>query len=469
MTVKTRLTLLIAGAGFIASLLFSAVIFFELIEQPFDLLDNVLKEEAKRTTRLIVHKEKESGLPTIGSTSQAGEDLYWIEIVEQGSRRMLFQSAPAKSIKLPRVRPGNKAIVNVPVFGPQGKWDPDGNKMVHFRIRTFTIHLEGRSFDVQVARPIEKLNEEIWELMFGIIAGLIFSTMALFIISHYIAGKILQPIGRMKDLTREISENNLDQRLPVGEERDEFSDLARTINRMLDRLQYSFARQRDFLFDTSHELKTPLTTMRLAVDQICSADSEDASSVHKDNLLRLNSQVLRMERLVKDLLNLSAMETLAHIDFKPVRISDLLSSLVDEYQFLAEARHIKMDVRLPEALTIDGDAEKLHRAFSNLLDNAVKYNIDGGQIELAGDASGGDLTVTVVNTGPGVDEIEIPKVFDPFYRVEKSRSLLHGGSGLGLAIVKRIIDLHGGKVTLESRQGEWTRVTVGLPIRRDAR
>jgi signal transduction histidine kinase len=166
-------------------------------------------------------------------------------------------------------------------------------------------------------------------------------------------------------------------------------------------------------------------------------------------------------------LNLSALETLSSIDPKPIHVTELLSSLAAEYQFLADARNIKMSIHLPDRLVVQGDSEKLHRAFSNILDNAVKYNVDGGRIELTADPSAAELTVNVTNTGPGVAEAELPKVFDQFYRVEKSRSIQHGGSGLGLAIVKRIIDLHGGEVTFESRQGAWTRVTVSLPTRRE--
>jgi signal transduction histidine kinase len=291
--------------------------------------------------------------------------------------------------------------------------------------------------------------------------------MALVVISHFIAGKILEPIGKMKELTKEISEKNLDQRIPTGLGQDEFSELARTINWMLDRLQKSFVRQRNFLFDTSHELKTPLTTIRLAIDEICTADTEGLPALAKENLFQLNNQVLRMERLVKDLLNLSSLETLTGIDPKPVHITELLASLAADYRLLANAQNIQTDINLPRQLIIQGDAEKLNRAFSNILDNAIRYNVDGGRVEVISDQSDVDLMITVTNTGPGVAEAEIDKVFDQFYRVEQSRSLQHGGSGLGLAIVKKIVELHNGRVKFESQQGDWTRVTVSLPRRRE--
>ena len=283
------------------------------------------------------------------------------------------------------------------------------------------------------------------------------------IISRFVAGRILKPVGQIKELAKNISEKNLEQRIPVGEGQDEFNELARTINHMLNRLQYSFSQQRAFLFDTSHELKTPLTTIRLAVDDIRTADKEDLPPSVKENLFRLNDQVLRMERLVKDLLNLSALETAPGIDWKPIELTSLLSSLADDYQFLAEADDITLDVRLPKPFFIQGDAEKLHRAFSNILDNAVKYNIKGGRIELSARQFASEIRVTVLNTGPGVDESEISKVFDQFYRVEKSRSNQYGGSGLGLAIVKRIVDLHGGTIDFQSRKEGPTRITVNLP------
>jgi signal transduction histidine kinase len=234
---------------------------------------------------------------------------------------------------------------------------------------------------------------------------------------------------------------------------------------MLNRLQYSFARQRDFLFDASHELKTPLTAIRLAVDEISAAEEGQIPPSVRDNLLRLNSQALRMEKLVKDLLNLSSLEALRGIEPKPVQISEMLSSLAQEYKFMADNRNIAMDIRLSEGLAIDGDEERLRRAFSNILDNAVKYNVEGGRIELTGEQSADALTVRIANAGPGVAEDEISRVFDQFYRAEKSRSLQHGGSGLGLTMVKRIVELHGGTVKLESQQGRWTIVTVSLPRR----
>jgi len=462
MTIKTRITLYIVGAGFIASLLFSVIVFYELIEQPFDLLDAVLKEEAYRAAELF-SGEDDSAEPSPRLFASSYQNSYWIEILDTPSEELLYQSNLAKLVPLSRIDPGTRSIASVPFSSDDINIGQRIDGSVAFRIRAFLIPMDGKTLFVQAARPMEKLEEEIRDLVLGVLSGFVVSTLILIVMSRYMAGKILRPIGAMKDLARHISDRNLDRRIPAGEDHDEFSELARTINQMLDRLQYSFARQREFLFATSHELKTPLTTLRLAADEISRCDAETPSPCVRDNLPRLQGQVLRMERLVKDLLNLSSMETMHRVDPKPVHLNEILQTLAEEYQFLAEARGIQLDIRISPQLFVSGDAEMLRRAVSNILDNAVKYNRDGGWITLSGETVAENVRVIVANTGPGVAEAEIPRVFDQFFRGEKSRSSHYGGSGLGLAIVKRIMELHGGKITFESQEGNWSRITVFLP------
>ena len=451
MTVRRRIMLLIVGTGLVSGFLFSGVVFYELVEQSFRLLDSVLEEEAHKVIELLEHAKGQPNLQV--------DDGYCIVIYDRQSSQVIFRSNLANLVRLPSVKPNSAVTIrHVVVNDASGK-----SKVEAFRLRAFPIFLGDKDYIVQVGRSLGKVEEEIRELVWGIPLGLIFSVLILILISHFVTGKILKPIGQMKDLARDISEKNLEQRLPVNEQGDEFNELALTINQMLDRLQYSFMRQRNFLFDTSHELKTPLATIRLAIGEICSSDIDSLSPSIRDNLLRLNHQVLRMERLVKDLLDMSSLETLSGLDLKPVHLTELLSALIEDYQLLSDARSITMEVNLPENLWVKGDEEKLRRAFSNLLDNAIKYNEDGGQIAIRAEREVAETVVIIENTGPGVPEEDLPKVFDQFYRVEKSRSLDYGGSGLGLPIVKRIVELHRGKVDIESKPGVRTRVIVRLP------
>ena len=300
MTVKTRITLFVASAGLIASLLFSLVVFLELIEQPFNILDSVLQEEAYSTTSQLVdnrylhHRE-----PPVASQPLYP---YWISISRQDSGRLLYRSQLSRRFPLPQAPVGSSRILRLTVPLSVVRLGQDEDQKLTLRIKTFLFHLRGHPYLVRIARPMERLKDEIRDLILGIIAGLLLSTMALAALSRFVAGKILEPIAAMKGLAEDIGAKNLDRRLPAGDEADEFTELARTINQMLDRLQDSFLKQRTLLFDTSHELKTPLTTIRLITEGLCSSEAQRLPATVQDSLYQLNDQLSRMERLVKDLL-----------------------------------------------------------------------------------------------------------------------------------------------------------------------
>jgi signal transduction histidine kinase len=463
MTVKKRISLLIIAAGLITSLLFSVFVFIELVDESFKILDKVLKDEAYSTTRMFLKLKKESNIETFDSDF-IPDYYFWLKITEQDSNTILYQSNMAKLINLSSVKPGGKSIETFKISRKILNLHQDSSQEVTLRIKTYLISEDGKNYVVQIARSIKKLKSEIREIVVGLLSGLLLSGLFLTLISRFIAGKILKPIGVMKDLTQDISEKDLSRRIPTRPEQDEFNELARTINKMLDRLQGSFIKQRTFLFDTSHELKTPLTTIRLAIDNICTSDNKNLPVSITETLFELNSQVLRMERLVKDLLNLSSLETLTGIDLKPVNLTGILSSLVNDYNVIADSQNVQMDIQTSDELILQGDSDKLTRMFSNLLDNAIKYNVEKGRIKVISSKSGNGLTIKIGNTGNGVAETEIGKVFDQFYRVEKSRSIQNGGYGLGLAIVKRIVELHNGKITFESKPGVWTEVTIFFPL-----
>ena len=469
MSIKYRIALLVTAAGFIASLLFSGVIFYELIEQPFDILDMELFKEAEYTAGLIESEQLEMAKEGVQNQQVLKSVTGWIRVFDN-SGLLLYQSELAGIVDLPFIEAGSTANEDVVVSDNAIDFDQGNNTEVPFRIRTFNYEIKGKKLLIESALPMVKLKEEIHEVILIIIAGLVFSTLFLIVFSYFVAGKILKPIGKMKDLTQVIGEKNLDKRIPVGKGQDEFIELAQTINRMLDRLQLSFENQRNFLFDTSHELKTPLTTIRLAIDDICSIeDIADLPPSQAENLLRVKEHVIRMEKLVKDLLNLSALEVTNSVEQKPVHMNEILTSLIEDYRLIAEDKNIKVEMNATGQQIVSGDCNKLNRAFSNILDNAIKYNTPEGKIRITAEQSGSEVKIITSNTGPGVPEEEIPKIFNQFYRVEKSRSVNHGGSGLGLAIVKRTVELHRGSIDFESHQGEWTSVIICLPQYRNSK
>jgi signal transduction histidine kinase len=392
------------------------------------------------------------------------DSRYWLEVKDQSSGGTLYRSTLAHLFPLTAPPAGDGTTVSATV-PPQVSLGQDQQGEVAFRVRASAFTLGGRRYLVTAGLPMEHLEEELTDTVVGVAEGLGFSVLLLAGISYFLAGLMLSPIRKIDAQARDISEKHLDRRMPTTGERDEFNSLARTLNKVFDRLQQAFLRQKRLLADASHELKTPLTMMRLALDGIRSQAGEGRPDPQAEHHERMTEQVLRMERLVKGLLDLSALEIEASAASEALDLVPIMDSLIEDYRFLGEAKGIGIRVDLPDRLEMVGDADKLTRAFSNLLDNAIKYNEQGGAITVSGEGTGSTLTVCVANTGPGVPEADIPRLFEQFYRVEKSRSQQHGGTGLGLTIVKRIVELHGGTVAFRSDPRGQTEVTVVLPRR----
>lgn len=461
MTVRRKIALLITAAGFLSSLAFSCIILWEMVEQPFNLIDADLESIGRRAVRIA---SKSEGGKSPDAQWSMDDRRYWMEIKNLDSGTSVYRSDLAKRIEIPAPSSGSTATVGLVI--PPETIDLGQNRRneVAFRVWASEISFDGRRFFVCVARPIENVEEELWDTIDGVVGGLAFSLLLLMGTSYFVAGLILEPIRKINGQARDISEKHLERRLPVSGGPDEFNALAKTLNRVFDRLQHAFLRQKRLVADASHELKTPLTMMRLALDEIRSgAAGETRLDPQAESHARMTEQVLRMERLVKSILDLSSLEIEADVTKELIDLAPILASLIADYRFMSESRDIHIDADLPERLEMEGDAEKLNRMFSNILDNAIKYNVDGGRVAVAVDSADAVSTITIRNTGPGVPEAEVSNVFEQFYRVEKSRSMRHGGSGLGLAIVKRIVELHGGTIAFESKPNGWTSVAIGLP------
>jgi len=228
---------------------------------------------------------------------------------------------------------------------------------------------------------------------------------------------------------------------------------------MFDRLQYSFTQQKEFIGNAAHELKSPLTILMLGHEELLAGDPPE--KVRQELEKQLNT-MRRLSRLVRDLLDISRLEQGETCHRQPVRLDQLIGQVVEDYQEMLQARRISVEIDTAAA-SLAGDPEQLLRLLINLIDNAIKYNLAAdGRIVLRTVKSNGQMVLTVANTGQTIPAADLPRIFDQFYRVEKSRSQAYGGSGLGLTIVKRIVELHGGGIEAASRDG-WTTFTITLP------
>jgi heavy metal sensor kinase len=271
----------------------------------------------------------------------------------------------------------------------------------------------------------------------------------------------------MNSQTQRISAENLSARLDVNNSRDELGRLTTTINDLLARLENSFAEQQRFIADASHELRTPLAVLRgeteVALGKTRSVDE------YQQSLSLIQDEAERLSRIVEDLFILARqpINTRAALNKERVSLNDAVRDCARAAQVLASQKGVslKLGKELP-SITLNGDQELIRRMILNLLDNAVKYTPAGGEISLALARQNGNAEIVVRDTGIGIPESAQPRVFDRFYRVDKTRARAMGGAGLGLSIAQWIVAVHGGKISVASAPAKGSTFTVVLPLHR---
>ena len=222
--------------------------------------------------------------------------------------------------------------------------------------------------------------------------------------------------------------------------------------------------RRDFVANVSHEFKTPLTAIQGFAETLLGGALDDRAN-RKRFVEIIREHARRLARLTDDLLKLARIEAgRLEVEFRPVSVEGLVTSCVETTRLRAEAKGLQIQVRLEERLpAVRGDAAQLGEVLQNLVDNAVLYTPPGGQIDVLARSNGREVVVTVVDTGIGIPESDLERIFERFYRVDSDRSREAGGTGLGLAIARHIVDAHGGRIWVESAVGQGSRFHFSVP------
>lgn len=282
---------------------------------------------------------------------------------------------------------------------------------------------------------------------------------------YWLARRALSPVERITATAETITANRLDQRLDVPPVQDELSRLARTLNAMIDRLQRAFDDMRRFTADAAHELRTPITLLRTQLDVALRNDR--SNDEYRNVLLSLREDVEHFGRLASQLLELSREDAgLDAAPFAPLRLDSVLMEAANERRPAAEQKSLSLRIDPLTECEVHGDADRLHRVFLNVLDNAIKFTPPRGQVRVSlrvashADASGPcRATVTIQDTGCGIAPEHLPYIFDRFYQVDSSRNITTG-TGLGLAICQAIVTAHQGSIRVNSVAGQETMVEV---------
>jgi len=319
----------------------------------------------------------------------------------------------------------------------------------------------GESFSARFALRISAVGEPLRELRlyFALFAvpGLALSAL----VGFFLARRALRPVEEIRRNAERISRANLSERVPLPSSRDEIHDLARTFNEMLDRLEAAVDDLKNLAADAAHELRTPLANLRAEIDT--AVQEPRTSEEHEKVLMSVADEVARMTRIVSDLFTLARMDLRQHaLEKRRIELKPLLEEARETWTAAADRRHIEIRLEGADA-PIQGDASAVSRIFMNLVENAVKYNRDGGRITLSLEQTPDAVKVRVADTGIGIEPEHLPKLFRRFYRTDQARSRETGGAGLGLAIAKSFVEALGGRIQVESAPEVGTTFTLTFP------
>ncbi len=339
-----------------------------------------------------------------------------------------------------------------------------GNQRV--RVYTFQVQHDGRAAGyVEVAVSLSSADATLRSLALILLIAVPATLTLAGFGGWFIADRALRPIAAITQQAQAISEQDLHRRLNLDLPDDEVGRLARTFDAMLARLEAAFQRQQRFTADASHELRTPLTVIKTNIG--VTLNRPRSAKQYEAALSQIEVEVDRLARLTSDLLLLARTDgssPRAADRQQPIDLKLLAEGVTSELQPLAESKGLTLQCHAPTRAVIQGDPDQIHRVLFNLVENAIKYTLQGSiTIDVAPSDAARQVRVTVTDTGPGIAAEHLPHLFERFYRVDAARSREAGGSGLGLAIAHSLVVAHGGTIDVQSEVGQGTRLIVSLP------
>ncbi len=327
---------------------------------------------------------------------------------------------------------------------------------------------EAASFDPQLIAPNEELTIVVngaqgrfrttnWYITAAV-------TLLSGILAYFVSGRALKPLRSFASQVEQVQLNNLADMRIDEDAISEFRQLSRSFNQMLERLNNAFAAQRQFTGNAAHELRTPLALMQAQLE-LFSAEHPDVRPETAEFLALLREQTERLTRMTKTLLEMSNLRQVARNE--RIQLAPMIEEIFTDLAPLAEKRGVTLTAEGDGVMT--GSDALIYRLVFNLAENAIKYNHSGGSVRVSVAQEPEKLLLRVSDTGCGIPEVYQRSIFQPFFRVDKSRSREYGGAGLGLSLVWEIADLHGGSVWVEKSSEKGTTIAVGLPTQQSTK
>lgn len=274
---------------------------------------------------------------------------------------------------------------------------------------------------------------------------------------------LIRPFQRLQRRLNRIADGNLEEELPADSYK-EIANISSSVERTLTKLKAVDQSRQEFVSNVSHELKTPITSIRVLADSLMGME-EVPIELYREFMTDISDEIDRESKIIDDLLSLVRMDKAAtEMNIAQIDINALLELILKRLRPIAKKRNIELILESIRDVTADVDETKLSLALNNLVENAIKYNMEDGWVRVTLDADHKFFYVKVADSGIGIPEECQDRIFDRFYRVDKARSRETGGTGLGLAITKSVVLMHQGAIKIQSKDGEGTIFTVRIPL-----
>lgn len=460
-SVRIRLTLWHVGILALLLITLSAGLYTVLRQNFYDRADATLKAVASATVSILGKELSESGLDELAARN-AVKTLNFPDqtLAIFDSSGDLLAEIPIGSSELtptPRaasLHPGETSLYTIT--------PPAGGELRRVAATRVTLEPVGRTYTIVTSRSLTPLLGELAAdrqiLAIAIPLGLLLAGLG----GWYLARKSFEPVLEMAQHARRIGAENLEQRLPVVNPRDELGKLAETFNELLSRLSAAFSSQRQFMADASHQLRTPLSVIRLTTS-VTLEKHPRTEDEYRSALATIDEQGRRLSRLVEDMFRLARADAgRLQLHQQAFYLDELLTEATRAAQVLGAPKGVKVEAGPMAESQALGDEELLQQMILNLLDNAVKYTGPGGSVRLDMERKDGFYYISVRDTGSGIPPEQQARIFDRFYQANQADA---SGAGLGLPIARSIAEAHGGSLELERSDASGTLFVAKLPSR----
>ena len=322
--------------------------------------------------------------------------------------------------------------------------------------------IKNYKFNIYTLKNVTNENKIYKRLEYLVILFTIIGVVITIIVSKIMSRRILKPINNVIKTAKSISTDDLSKRIEIPKEEDELQNLTLIINEMLDRLETSFENQKKFVSDASHELRTPLAIIKGYAEIIRKRGTTDID-IFVESIDSIISETDNMRNLIQKLLFLAKGEiTKINTKFVDIDANEMVHQIHSDT--VVSTKTHKFHLEMGEDYKIKGDETLLQQAIRALIENAAKYSEPNTNIHIKSFIKDGFGRISIRDEGVGISDEDAKRIFDRFYRVDLSRTKATGGTGLGLAIVKRIVEIHNGKIEVDSKMNEGTEISIVLPI-----